>query len=798
MVTVRLHNLIRVGVLLSLTSGLSLAQEDSPARQIGIVFDGMPIHEEPAFGRIGARQALEAIEKESRVLIGEDFNLRFPENKQLYGNWDLAKIGAALDRLLADPDVDVILALGVLATDAAAHRAELSKPVIAPFGLDIEAQRFPMDGDASGVRNLNYLMVPHSGVRDIRRFHELVGFEKVHVLYDALIASSLVDFARGRLEEEGLTLVAVPAGDSAMATLAALPSDAEAVYVAPLLRLSASEFGELVDGLNQRRIPTFSVLGRQAVEAGILMSQAPDTAFQRVARRTGIHLQRILEGEDAGTLPVLLDKPERLVVNMATARAIGFSPGWRVLTEAELLNDQPVDEGRRLSLAAAVREAVDANLELKATDRGVAAGAEEVRRARALYKPQLGLESQAVQIDEDRAAALFGPDRIWDGSLTLSQILYSDALRGNIVSQRHLQQARESDRERVRLDVALDAATAFLDILRTQAINRIQRDNLYLTVSNLELARQRKLIGVARSSEVYRWESQLATDRREVVAAEQRVDAARTRLNQILHRPQEEPFSAVDPDLEDPEILKKTSIEPYVENPAEFAVFRDFMVQEGLANSPELVALEAAIAAQERVRLTAKRSFWSPDIAAFGEVTEEIDASSAGGGGAALPFSLPMANETDWAVGINLTLPLYTGGERAAVVRQTSETLARLRLEREAAAELVELRIRTVLFDVATSGPAIRFTQEGAEAARKNLELVTRQYARGIAPIIDLLDAQNASFQADQLAANSVYDFLIDVMFLQRAAANFNFFTSEAERDEFFQRLDAYSAGARR
>jgi len=110
----------------------------------------------------------------------------------------------------------------------------------------------------------------------------------------------------------------------------------------------------------------------------------------------------------------------------------------------------------------------------------------------------------------------------------------------------------------------------------------------------------------------------------------------------------------------------------------------------------------------------------------------------------------------------------------------------------------VELRIRTVLFDVATSGPAIQFNQEGAEAARKNLELVTKQYTRGIVPIIDLLDAQNASLRADRLAANSVYDFLIDLMFLQRAAANFNFFTSEAERDDFFQRLDAYSAGARR
>ena len=62
-------------------------------------------------------------------------------------------------------------------------------------------------------------------------------------------------------------------------------------------------------------------------------------------------------------------RAERMVINMATARAIGVSPRFRILLDAELLN-QEVNLGvRTLSLPAVVRESSLVNLDLAAADR---------------------------------------------------------------------------------------------------------------------------------------------------------------------------------------------------------------------------------------------------------------------------------------------------------------------------------------------------------------------------------------------------------------------------------------------
>jgi hypothetical protein len=54
------------------------------------------------------------------------------------------------------------------------------------------------------------------------------------------------------------------------------------------------------------------------------------------------------------------------------------------------------------------------------------------------------------------------------------------------------------------------------------------------------------------------------------------------------------------------------------------------------------------------------------------------------------------------------------------------------------------------------------------------------------------LDAQNSSLRADQDAENSVYNFLIDWMDVERAAGRFDFLMTQAEREEWFQRLQEF------
>ena len=77
----------------------------------------------------------------------------------------------------------------------------------------------------------------------------------------------------------------------------------------------------------------------------------------------------------------------------------------------------------------------------------------------------------------------------------------------------------------------------------------------------------------------------------------------------------------------------------------------------------------------------------------------------------------------------------------------------------------------------------IELSSVAANSARRNYELVADAYARGAVTIIELLDAQDASFSADAAAADSKYRFLTTIMALQRAAGGFDFLLDAGERE---------------
>jgi outer membrane protein len=207
------------------------------------------------------------------------------------------------------------------------------------------------------------------------------------------------------------------------------------------------------------------------------------------------------------------------------------------------------------------------------------------------------------------------------------------------------------------------------------------------------------------------------------------------------------------------------------------------MVAEGLDIAPELLSFDAAISAQERILLSAKRAFWLPSFAAQGSVSELLAESGEG------QRSDSPLDDTDWRVGVFATFPLVEGGSKFATIKRAREELSRIQLEKQGASERIDQRIRSALHQSSASYPNIRLSRSAAEAARRNLDLVTDQYARGLVSIVDLLDAQNSSLRANQDAENAVYNFLIDWMDVQRAAGRFDFLMTPGQRGEYFQRL---------
>lgn len=789
-----------IGVLPSATS-----QAPAPEVVFGVVLDGWP-------SRI---PVIDTYRDEITRLLGSEYNVRFPPEKTFLGGPDSSAIEAALDALFADPDVDVVLALGVLSSAAAAGRPLLTKPTVAPFvvfpelgGLPTAVRRgTPVGGSVrqefrvSGRENLVYITIRDDYRPSIEAFLEVVPFRNlaVVVMQSMLDALPVIE-ERFRAAASALDLTVHVISDRGQIedTVSRIPAEAEAVFVGPLLEAD-SDIRRLADLLIERGLPSFSMVGRAEVDQGLLASIYLSTDLRRTARRTAINVQRILEGEPAAELPVDFEGTRRLSINMATARAIDVRLSWATLTEAELLHDEERPAERLLSLVDVLKEAERVNLDLAAADRTVAAGLQEVRIARSRLRPQIEASGSDIVIDSDRAGASFGSQgkNQLAGSLSISQILYSEQVRAGYSVERTLQVARELERSQLRLDVILDAAQAYLDVLRTKTAERIRRQNLELTRRNLERARVRVELGAAGPGELYRWQSELANNRKSLIAASAVRNQAEIEVNRALNRSLEERFATSETAIDDPALaVNYETLRPYIDNQQGFLIFRRFLATRAIGASPEIGQFDRAIAVQERLLLASKRALYVPVVAAQAgiETFRNDGVPSAGQLGSALGdgFEFPTINSVNWTLGLQASLPLFQGGALRSRRAQARIELDELTLKREALRQRIEQRVRSSMHAAMASWAGIDLAKQAADAALSNFELVADGYSEGAVDIVTLLDAQRQSLNAELAAATAIYDFFSDMMAVQRSTASFDYFRSDEDRVRFLDSLRSY------
>ncbi len=230
--------------------------------------------------------AREVFEREIQTILEEDFRVQFPASLRIEADWTAAGVKEAVDRLLADPEVDVLLALGVLTANDVGLRSQLPKPTFAPFVVNPELQGIPLKilerplsrpGEVervrvSGVSNLSYVTAGVDLVREVARFREITPFSRLAVLTleawrrPGMVLGANLAEALQSLNLEEVHMISV--GALAEEAVKAIPLTAQAVYVTPLPRLSSAEFDRLVQLLIERRLPSFSYRGRSEVEGG--------------------------------------------------------------------------------------------------------------------------------------------------------------------------------------------------------------------------------------------------------------------------------------------------------------------------------------------------------------------------------------------------------------------------------------------------------------------------------------------------------------------------------------------------
>lgn len=726
------------------------------------------------------------LKREITSLLGREFKLSFDERYRYGANFDETKIKVLSDKALKDDSVDLIIAMGVVNANYFAGQM-LNKPVIAPFILDPELQGVKMVDGKSGVKNFTYITQGGRPTEFIGQLQKITHFSKTAVLAEDAVIRSIPNLQNllDRFEDLGMQMELLPAGDSGLSALANIDKgDYDSVLIVPIPRLSLAEIKVIAEGLIKRKLPSFTINGRAEVEQGLLAGYATDESNQRLVRRIALNVQRIVLGEKPEDIPVLIKSQSRIILNQATAYALDRFPSFDIVDQFVIINQGQQAKSRSLNLKQAMQLAVQRSLNVAVTAYQTEASQANLSSYRARLFPDVDLSANYQRV-QDKIASAGNPEERTQAKLSLSQVLYSDEALGFYATQKYQQLSQEQVLEQQRLDAALNAATGYLNLLKAREVERLQKENLERASRNLELAKVRRDVGSASAGEVYRWDAEIATNRSNYAAARSQANQLNVALLSLLNYPQEEQLSLDPVTVENSGFFFNDSrFDSYVANPWSFRKFHSFMVEEAMLTSPQLQQLNAQVAGQERSLTTAKRKHWAPLVTANASLTDVLDTSGQGSNS---------AQETDsWVMGVNASLPLFSGGGDSANVSIQRETLLAVRMQQHAARNSIEQQVRTQLLASESSYPSMQYAANAAEASRKNLDLVTDAYKRGTVSIIGLVDAQNSALSAEINGVNAVYDFMINYFNLERVVGRFDILSDNRDKEAWYQRIETF------
>ncbi len=251
-----------------------------------------------------------------------------------------------ISRLAQEQDIDLMLALGTWAGQDLANN-EHSVPVVVASSSDPLGSGIIEGVDDSGYDHVHAKVEPERYERQLRLFHDIVPFQKLGVVYDDTPAGRTYA-ALGAVEsvakELGFEIVGcdAPATDIPLekakenleACYKKIAPEVDAAYITVHRGLTESTLPRLLAPLYEANVPTFSQLGSDEVQQGVLMSIA-QAEFRFVGQFHADVIARILNGASPRDLNQSWQDPPKIALNLKVAEIIGYDPPVDIMMAAD-------------------------------------------------------------------------------------------------------------------------------------------------------------------------------------------------------------------------------------------------------------------------------------------------------------------------------------------------------------------------------------------------------------------------------------------------------------------------------
>ena len=395
-----------------------------------------------------------------------------------------------------------------------------------------------------------------------------------------------------------------------------------------------------------------------------------------------------------------------------------------------------------LSLDEAIRLVVTRNERSAIADRRVEAARARVDRARAFFFPDFTIGANYTRRGDESLRPIGdepGTDTTADARL--HQTIF-DARAFPIYRQtRFLRDSAIYFAAEEKRLLAFEAADAFISTLSLEQVATAADRRRKFALTNLNDARARFEAGLVSSNDVTRAELELATAERESARAQGGVEIGYLQLGNLLDTEVRGP-------LEVPEELLAAAASP--------DAAAEGSIEQARARRLDVAASERAAQSQRAFAEEPQRRI-IPTLALDGnlETTTQGDLSG---------------RENDGSVALNLTWPLWDGGDRAA---DRAERLALARaaeLDLELLLRKVELEVKSAAVGVTSEQASLRQATAAVLAARKNAEETSALYREGLASALEVADANVQLFEAEVAEARARFQLTLAFLDLRSAS----------------------------
>lgn len=320
---------------------------------------------------------------------------------------------------------------------------------------------------------------------------------------------------------------------------------------------------------------------------------------------------------------------------------------------------------------------------------------------------------------------------------------------GNIHNAQLGLEAAKADLERIKDDVRVQVAQAFIQIVYNRSILDVARNQVTIDSMQVERLDALAAIGKASSAEVASQRATLAQSQLSVTQAQNNLSMSILTLTQLLELPSPEGFDVIQPDAD--------------------------AIEFSIPDSPEQIYAQALdikpTVKSEEIRL--QQASNSIDIAKGGYYPTLSLSAGAGTGyytssnRTSDNFGSQMKNNFGPHVGLNLSIPIFSRNNNRNNVRSAQLNMMNQEMQLDNVKKQLYKEIQQAYYNTVSSKSRYESSQEVQTSAQESFDLVQAKYEGGKASITEFNESKNRLVTAQADVIKYRYEYLFNTALLE-------------------------------